>query len=46
MPQGAVCCVDDLLEDRVDLVALREELVEQVLAEHRPQRHLKITNEG
>ena len=37
---GRGLLVDDLLQDRVDLVSLREELVEQVLAEHRPQRRL------
>ena len=33
--------VDDLLQDRVDLVALREELVEDVLAEDAAQRRLR-----
>ena len=34
--------VDDLLEDRVDLLALREQLVEHVLPEHRAQRRLRV----
>ena len=46
IPHGAVCLVDDLLEDRVDLVALGEQLVEQVLAEHRPQRRLRDLRRG
>ena len=33
--------VDDRLQDRVDLVALGEELVEHVLAEHRAQSRLR-----
>ena len=33
--------VDDRLQDRVDLVALREQFVEHVLAEHRAQRRLR-----
>ena len=33
--------VDDLLQDRVDLVALGQELVERVLAEDAPQRRLR-----
>ena len=40
-PPGRGRLVDDLLEDRVDLVALGEELVEEVLAEHGPQRRLR-----
>ena len=41
MPHGRGRLVDDLLQDRVDLLALREQLVEHVLAEHRPQRRLR-----
>ena len=33
--------VDDLLQDRVDLLALREQLVEHVLAEHGAERRLR-----
>ena len=38
--------VDDRLEDRVDLVALGEELVEDVLAEHRAQGRLRDLRGG
>ena len=37
---GRRVLVDDVLEDLVDLVALGEQLVERVLAEHRAQRRL------
>ena len=40
-PPGRGLLVDDPLQDRVDLLALREQLVERVLAEHRPQRRLR-----
>jgi hypothetical protein len=43
---GRGSLVDDLLQDRVDLVALGEQLVEQVLAEHRPQRRLRDLRGG
>src|SRR5438128_1512083 len=38
---GAGGLVGDLLQDRVDLLALGEQLVELVLAEHGPQRRLR-----
>ena len=41
MPHGRGRLVDDLLQDRVDLLALGEQLVEQVLAEHGAQRRLR-----
>src|SRR4051794_10104575 len=39
-PRGG-CLVDDLLQDGVDLVALRQQLVERVLTEHRAQGRLR-----
>ena len=38
---GRGLLVDDPLQDRVDLLALRQQLVELVLAEHRAQRRLR-----
>jgi hypothetical protein len=38
---GRGLLVDDRLQDRVDLLALRQQLVELMLAEHRPQRRLR-----
>ncbi len=40
-PPRRGCLVDDRLEDLVDLVALGEQLVEDVLPEHRPERRLR-----
>ena len=40
-PRCGFARVDDPLQDRVDLLALREQLVEDVLAEHRAQSRLR-----